>query len=98
LLAAVIHQELALPILPKNALLRVKNTSPQAKCRGGREGRVKNMENAFAIHPEYSAIIYDKTILLVDDIATTGSTLNEAARMLKNAGARQVWGIVVAKG
>ena len=98
LLASSIHQELALPILPKNTLLRVKNTNPQAKCSGGREARNKNVAGAFAIPADKQIYVRGKTILIVDDIATTGSTLNEAARVLKEAGARQIWGIVVAKG
>jgi predicted amidophosphoribosyltransferase len=39
-----------------------------------------------------------RNIILIDDVATTGATLNEAARVLKENGAREVWGLVVAKG
>lgn len=39
-----------------------------------------------------------KRILIVDDITTTGSTLNECAKVLKEAGAKEVWGLVVARG
>lgn len=56
------------------------------------------MEQAFAVRLENKSDIQAKTIVLVDDIATTGSTLNDAARALKTAGAAHVWGLVVAKG
>ena len=39
-----------------------------------------------------------KKILLIDDIATTGATLNECAKVLKKYGAREVWGLVLAHG
>ncbi len=42
--------------------------------------------------------IQKKKVLLVDDVYTTGATMDEAARILKTAGAKEVWGIVVARG
>ena len=39
----------------------------------------------------------NKSVLVIDDIATTGSTLNECARALKNAGAKKVFCYTVAK-
>ena len=39
----------------------------------------------------------DKNILLVDDVFTTGSTIQEASRLLKQNGAKQVWAVVVAR-
>ena len=38
-----------------------------------------------------------RTIILVDDVATTGATLNECAKELKANGAKSVWGLVIAK-
>jgi competence protein ComFC len=73
-------------------LLRTKYKTPQAKL-GGAE-RKNNIDGCFAADGE----IKWKNILLVDDVATTGSTLNEAAKTLKAAGANQVWALVIAKG
>lgn len=42
--------------------------------------------------------VKDKIILLIDDVVTTGSTINEAAKALKKSGAREVWGIALAGG
>jgi orotate phosphoribosyltransferase len=42
-------------------------------------------------------ILKDKTVLLIDDVATTGSTLFEAGRILKSAGAKKVFGVVIAR-
>jgi competence protein ComFC len=73
-------------------LIRVKHKTPQAKL-GGVERR-ENIKDCFAWRGEN---LSDKNILLVDDVATTGSTLHEAARILKTAGAGKVWGLVIAK-
>ena len=40
--------------------------------------------------------VKDRVILLLDDVLTTGSTMNEAAKALKEAGAKKVWAITVA--
>ena len=97
LIAAAIAQKFPLPLLPQTVLVRTRYTEPQAKVRG-REARLNNMEGAFQVSHSMAPLVNGKTILLVDDIATTGNTLNEAARALKKAGASQVWGIVAAKG
>jgi len=77
--------------------MRIRHTTPQAKA-GGREKRMKNVEHAFEVNKASVQEIKDRLIILVDDIATTGSTLNDVARALKIAGAGHVWGLVVAKG
>ena len=44
------------------------------------------------------ASLTNKTIILIDDVVTTGATLNEAARVLKEAGAKTIYALVLAKG
>ncbi len=74
-------------------LTKIKSTESQADL--GREERKKNILNAFAL--KNPSQIIRKTILLVDDVFTTGSTMQECAKTLKSAGAKKVFGIVVAR-
>ncbi len=71
-----------------NALKRVKPTKQQAKLN--REERLQNVKDAFAInnHPP-------ERVILVDDVFTTGATLQEAARVLKEAGTKEVWALTL---
>lgn len=79
----------------QDALIRTRNHTPQAKI-SDRQSRIANVSKIFkCIKP---GLIRDKTVLLVDDIATTGSTLDDCARALKGAGARGVIGFVFARG
>lgn len=94
LLAAALGKILAIPV-DTNTLLRIKETKPQVECETSQE-RQKNVLGAFALRE--SGDLKGKTILLVDDIYTSGATMNECARLLKRAGARTVWGVAVAKG
>lgn len=59
-----------------------------------RQDRQQNIANAFAITEK--EIIKNKTILLIDDVSTTGFTIFECAKVLKEAGAREVYAAVVA--
>ena len=68
---------------------------PQAELKD-KEKRIKNAQNIFTSLEKEK--IKGKTIILVDDISTTGSTLNEAAKVLKQSGAEKIIGLVVAKG
>jgi len=74
-------------------LERVTNTVRQIGL--SREKRLKNIVGK--IRCEDKALIKDKNVLLVDDVATTGSTLKECANVLKADGAKSVWTVVVAK-
>ena len=74
-------------------LLKTRNTPSQVSL-AGRE-RLTNLQNSFDVSDPNR--VWGKTILLVDDISTTGTTLCEAARVLKNSGAKKVIGLVVAR-
>src|ERR1043165_6304060 len=64
---------------PEHTLVRVRNTVSQTKTRS-REERVTNMKDAFAVHSK--AMLADKHVLLVDDVLTTGATLESASQAL----------------
>lgn len=72
-------------------LLRTKH-SPQTRLN--RQERLAMIKNNFVVLPTH---IENKRILIVDDVLTTGATLSECSRVLKDAGARVVWGAVAAK-
>lgn len=73
---------------------RKKNTPSQTKCKSKKE-RIAHMEDAFEIiSPEKIA---DKNVIILDDVFTSGATMNEAVRAVKNAGARKVIALVIAK-
>lgn len=77
-------------------LERVRFTQPQMKTTS-RQERVRNLEQAFAAKPEVAGALVGAYLWLIDDVATTGTTLNECARALKAAGAKKVWGVVIAR-
>jgi ComF family protein len=75
-------------------LYRSKHTHSQMKLK--REERLKNIVDAFKIKmPEDLA---GKKIILIDDVMTTGATLEECAKALKGAGVVEVWAVAVARG
>jgi len=81
-----------LEMVVRSALARVRPTGSQTKLT--RLERLKNVQEAFRCRGE----VADKNILLVDDVMTTGATLEECAVTLKKAGAKRVWAVVVARG
>lgn len=80
------------PVLT-NTLRRVKSTPPQAGL--SRKQRQKNVRTAFHVkHPE---TISGKHVLLIDDVITTGATVEACAKALKKAGAKRVSVLTVAR-
>jgi ComF family protein len=74
------------------ALKRIRNTRSQTGLSGDeRRGNVRGAFRAGA-----SDLIEERTILLVDDVMTTGATMNEASRALLRAGCSRVYGIAAA--
>ncbi|HEX8974146.1 MAG TPA: ComF family protein [Patescibacteria group bacterium] len=99
--AELLSQHLAKNILPANELAiktdtleRLRYTGVQKSIKNIRE-RKSNIAGAFKVKNKQD--VFGKTILLIDDVATTGATLFECAKTLKQAGARQVFALVVAR-
>lgn len=76
-------------------LLRVQQHGTQADLP--RAERLRNVRHAFAANPRHHGQIRDRNVVLVDDVMTTGATLHAAALALRNAGARRVSALVVAR-
>ena len=93
LIAAGVARRTGLPYRP--TLIRVRATPPQA-ARSARDRRA-NVRDAFRCRVRLASQIHQARILLVDDVATTGATLDAASRALKGAGAARVTGLVAAQ-
>ncbi len=91
LIAEALGAKLGIPA-QDDILRKIRRTKPQMEL--AREERLKNMAGAFAVSD--SASVRNRTIILLDDIKTTGTTLEEAARVLRSAGAKRIWAITVA--
>lgn len=92
LLAKAVGQRMGIPVY-EHLLVRVRDTVPQKKLN--RPERQNNLKKAF-IMPENDVKL--KTILVFDDIYTTGATIDEAARALKAAGAEKIFFVTLACG
>jgi len=79
--------------LQGKTLVRIKSTRSQTKL--SRKDRLQNLLTAFSVVD--SEAIKNKTILLIDDVCTTGATLNACAKTLLRAGADKVFGLTFAR-
>ena len=77
----------------KNNLIKIKDTKTQSTL--SKSQRKENIKGAFQINNE--ARIKNKKIILIDDIYTTGSTVNECSRILKKSGAKEIIVVTIAK-
>ena len=99
ILAQVVSQNLKstseIPIRT-DLVYRKKYTQAQMEIKTYQE-RLNNLFDAFALFENAQKIINGKSILLIDDIATTGTTLFECAKILKSAGTKNVYGAIIAR-
>jgi ComF family protein len=92
LLADQLSRHLALPVSVTN-LVRVVATDPQTTLT--RQARLRNLRKAFEVRRPQD--LAEKRILLIDDVFTTGTTLHECAKALRNAGAGPVFALTLAR-
>jgi competence protein ComFC len=78
----------------KGKVRRVRDTSTQTKLDA--EGRARNLRGAFAVRDPRT--FKGKRLVLVDDVFTTGATLNSCAKVLRSGGAQEVVALTVARG
>lgn len=79
--------------LGKNIVYKKANTIPQARIEN-RIRRLKNIKDAFLI--KNTEKVKGRTIIVIDDVTTTGGTLTEMIKLLKKSGAKKVIGFAVA--
>jgi competence protein ComFC len=91
LLARGLGQRSGLPVV-ENCLVRLRYTPPQARSSGIDE-RLSNVSGAFTCR---DGRLQGKRVILIDDVSTSGATLNTCAGVLKTAGANAVRGLVLA--
>jgi len=77
----------------EDCLIRVKQAQPQVRAVDAEERR-SNVADAFACRDER---VSGKQIILIDDVCTSGATLESCAAVLKNRGATSVWGLTLAR-
>jgi ComF family protein len=95
-LALALSSEFGLKVIPTLKRRGLRAAQSSIKGEQDKELRAQNIQGVFRTLPQVSEI-GSRTIWLVDDIYTSGATLQEAARVLKQAGVRQVWGLTIAK-
>ena len=83
-------------VFDKKALIRTKSTSAMSSLDPLE--RRANVAGAFVIDKGQEGVVKDKSILLVDDVYTTGSTVDECSRVLLDAGAKDVYVLTLAAG
>ncbi len=91
-LASILGRNLGISV--QDNLVRFEDTRPQISF--GRYERINNIRNAFGLKPH--ANIAEKIIWLVDDVITTGATIDECARILRNNKAKAIYAFCLGAG
>lgn len=86
--------------LAKDFLIRSRHTIPQREI-ADKKIRLENIKEAFYLSPKIKDENYplkNKIVILIDDISTTGATLQECAREIQKLKPKEIWGLVIARG
>lgn len=94
LLAQAVGAELVVPV-HTTALVRCRETRSQVKLNASE--RRENVRRAFTVPPAVAETIRERAVVVVDDVCTTGATLEACAMALRQAGARSVWGLTLGR-
>lgn len=95
IIAEKLGEHMGIPASVK-LLKRIRRTSPLKALDPAQ--RKKSLEKAFAVADDEGKLLEGKIVLLIDDIYTTGSTMDEAAKTLKRAGAEKVFYLTISIG
>lgn len=100
LLAEEAALRLEFPLM--NVLVRIKETESQVRL--GRRDRAANLRGAFCLMKEEmqspgneEGSLQEKTLIIIDDIFTSGATINEAARVLRQGGSKKLYAVVIGR-
>ena len=91
----LLARALGCPAIQPQLLQRMHDTPSQV--RQGRAARLRNLRGAFSVPAQHQAALAGQTVLLVDDVITTGATVHAAAQALLQAGAAQVHAVALAR-
>jgi competence protein ComFC len=91
-LASVIHWELGLPVI--KGIERIRSTTSQVSL--SRHERLNNLKGAFEV--KEPSLFAERKVWIVDDVTTTGATLEAVAEVLNNSGAQSIYGLCLAAG
>lgn len=93
-LSGNIAENMRLIFMP-DLLIKKVPTPSQAELSGKK--RRKNLRGSFILRPHNSLFLIPDSVILFDDVFTTGSTLFEATKVLKRGGVQKVWGLTIAR-
>ena len=94
IIAFALGKDVNLPVLP-DLLIRKRHTKTQGHLSA--KARFVNVKRAFELNEKYADKIKGKTIILIDDVYTTGATVRECAKVLTKAGVGKVHVLTLAK-
>lgn len=94
LLARALSRNANCPVVP-DLLVRLRNTPPQGRL--SRRHRLKNVRNAFIVRSGRERCLMGKSIILVDDVLTTGATVEACSAVLTAAGASEIHILTLAR-